>query len=170
MLAASFVVAGYLAGNQSFHNFLLHLGGLEYLGAFFAGMLFVSSFTIATSTVVIAILAENIHPLALGLIGASGAVIGDLLIFKVVKTYLTDELALLFGRQELFHLKSIAHSKYLGWTLPLIGVFVIASPLPDELGVSLLGLSKISDIKFILVSFLSNAIGILMVASVVKVF
>ena len=165
----SVLIAIILAQNQTFRDWLLNLGSLEYIGALIAGGLFVSSFTVAISTVVIAIMTENIHPMALALIGGVGAVMGDYLVFKLVRSHLQDELAMLFGKQETSHIKALLHTKYIAWTLPIIGVFIIASPLPDELGVSLLGMSKMSDARFILISYLSNSIGILMVASVAKV-
>lgn len=165
----SILIAIILAQNESFKNWLLNLGSFEYIGALFAGMLFVSSFTAAISIAVIAIMTQNLHPMALGLIGGVGAVMGDYLIFKLVRSNIQQELAMLFGKEATSHVKVLLHSKYIAWTLPIIGVFIIASPLPDEMGVSLLGISKISEARFILISYLSNAVGILMVASVAKV-
>lgn len=165
----SILIAIILGQNETFKGWLLGLGSLEYIGVLFAGMLFVSSFTAAISIAVIAIMTENINPVALGLIGGVGAVMGDYLVFKLVRSRLQEELAMLFGKQETSHIKALLHSKYIAWTLPIIGVFIIASPLPDELGVSLLGLSKMSEAKFILISYISNSVGILMIASVAKV-
>ena len=165
----SILIAIILAQNQTFKAWLLNLGSLEYIGALFAGMLFVSSFTVAISTVVIVIMTQNIHPMALALIGGVGAVMGDYLVFKLVRSHLQEELAMLFGKKETSHIKALLHSKYIAWTLPIIGVAIIASPLPDELGVSLLGISKMSEARFILISYLSNAVGILMIASVARV-
>lgn len=165
----SILIAIILAQNQDFKNWLLNLGSWEYIGALFAGMLFVSSFTAAISITVIAIMTENINPMALGLIGGVGAVAGDYLVFKLVRSNIQNELAMLFGKRATSHVKALLYSKYIAWTLPIIGVFIIASPLPDELGVSLLGVSKMSDAKFILISYLSNAVGILMIGSVAKV-
>ncbi|MBI2040079.1 hypothetical protein HYT18_03325 [Candidatus Microgenomates bacterium] len=165
----SILLAIILLENQTFKDWLLNLGTLEYIGALIAGMLFVSSFTAAISIVVIAIMTENINPMALGLIGGVGAVMGDYLVFKLVRSHLQEELAMLFGREETSHIKTLLRSKYIAWTLPIIGVFIIASPLPDELGVSLLGISKMSEARFILISYLSNSVGILMIASVAKV-
>ncbi len=165
----SVLIAIILAQNETFKSWLLNLGSLEYIGALLAGMLFVSSFTVAISTVVIAIMTQNLHPMAIALIGGVGAVMGDYLIFKLVRSNIQKELGLLFGKEATSHVKALIHSKYIAWTLPIIGVFIIASPLPDELGVSLLGISKMSEAKFILISYISNAVGILMIASVAKV-
>lgn len=165
----SILVAIYLGSNETFKSWLLHLGSLEYIGALIAGSLFVSSFTAAISIVVIGIMAQNINPMALALIGGVGAVMGDYLVFRFVRSHLGDELALLFGKSGTAYVKHVLKSKYIAWMLPILGAFIIASPLPDELGVSLLGMSKMSDARFILISYISNAIGILMIASVAKV-
>jgi hypothetical protein len=169
VILISILVAFFLGTSDAFKNWLLHLGSLEYIGALIAGFLFVSSLTTPISIVVIGIMTENINPMALALIGGVGAVIGDYLVFKLVKSHLSDELAMLFGKEGTSYVKHVLKSKYIAWTLPIIGAFIIASPLPDELGVSLLGLSKMSDARFILISYISNAVGILMIASVAKV-
>lgn len=168
-IVISIFIAIILGLNQAFKDWLLHLGSLEYIGALIAGALFVSSFTVAISTVVIAIMTQNIHPMALALIGGVGAVMGDYLIFKLVRSHLQAELAMLFGKEGTSYVKTMLRSKYIAWTLPIIGVFILASPLPDELGVSLLGISKMSEAKFILISYVSNSLGILMIASVAKI-
>lgn len=164
------IVAVFLAQNDTFHQILTQIESLEYIGAFLAGILFVSSFTIATATVVIAILAQDLNPFALALIGGAGAVIGDLIIFRFVKDHLTRELGLLLPREEKSHLKILLKSPYIAWMLPIIGGLIIASPLPDELGISLLGMANTSQTKLIVISYLSNAFGILAIASVAKVF
>ncbi len=169
LIVISVFVAIFLASNETFKGWLTSLGSLEYIGALLAGSLFVSSFTAAISIVLIGIMSDNINPMALALIGGVGAVMGDYLVFKFVKSHLQDELIMLFGKQETNYVKHILKSKYIAWMLPILGGFIIASPLPDELGVSLLGMSKMSDAKFILISYISNAIGILMIASVASV-
>lgn len=169
LLAIGVLIAIILAENDTFHSFLLHLGTLEYIGIVLGGMLFVSSFTVAIGVVIIGILAQDLHPLTIGLIGGIGAVIGDLLIFKYVRNHLKDELKLLFGKEGTSYVREVIHSKYITWTLPIIGIFIIASPLPDELGISLLGLTKMSETKFIIISYISNVLGILAVAAIAKV-
>jgi hypothetical protein len=170
LILLSCLFAALLAGNDSFNHFIRGLGTMEYIGAFVAGILFVSSFTVPISAVLISLLAQDINPLALGLIGGVGATIGDLLIFRYVRNNLSDELASLLSRQDRSHLKTLIRSPYIAWILPLLGGLIIASPLPDELGVSLLSLANISETKLMAISYLSNSLGILAIASIAKVF
>lgn len=169
LFLVSLVVAVFLAENQSFRNWLLGLKEFEYFGAFLAGILFVSSFTVATATVIIAILSDNLHPVIIGVLGGLGAMVGDYFIYRFLKDHIYQELNMLFGSKGSSYIKAVIHSKYIAWTLPIIGIFIIASPLPDELGVGLLGLSKISRTQFLAVTFLSNGLGILAIASVAKI-
>ena len=149
-----------------FHSFLLHLGSFGYIGAFIAGMFFVSTFTVATSALILFILAETLSPLEIGLIAGLGAVVGDVFIFRLVKDNLTNEIENIYNHMDRKkHLKKLFHSKYFNWMLPVLGSIIIASPLPDELGVSLMGIAKMNTLKFILLSYALNSIGIFLVVS-----
>lgn len=152
--------------NEPIHAFFSHLGTLGYVGAFFAGILFVSTFTVATGALILFILAESLHPLEIGVIAGLGAVCGDMIIFRYVKNNLLDELKSIYkivDRNK--RIKKLTNTPYFSWMLPVLGVIIIASPLPDELGVSLLGIAKMRTIPFMLVSFLLNSIGIFLVVS-----
>lgn len=160
------LLAFILSRIEAFHAFLLHLGSLGYLGAFLAGILFVSTFTVATGAVILFILAETLSPLEIGIVAGLGAVFGDFTIFRFVKDNLTDEFEDIYNNVDSrHHLIKLLHSKYFSWTLPIIGALIIASPFPDELGVTLMGISKMKIYKFLLVSFILNAIGIFLVVS-----
>jgi len=43
----------------------------------------------------------------------------------------------------------VLYLKYLSWSLPVIGAVIIASPFPDELGISLMGFSKMKTPYYI---------------------
>lgn len=167
----TFVLIGFLGAIllsrfEAFHSFLLHLGNLSYVGAFLAGMLFVSTFTVATGGLILLVLAETLSPTEIGLIAGLGAVVGDLTIFHLVKDNLAAEIADIYNHiDRKNHLKKVFHSKYFSWTLPVIGSVLIASPLPDELGVSLMGLSKTSTIRFVMISYILNSLGIFLIVS-----
>jgi uncharacterized membrane protein YdjX (TVP38/TMEM64 family) len=145
------------------HNILLSLGDLGYFGALIAGALFVSTFTAPTGAVVLLILAERLDLLELVFIAGFGGVLGDLIVFKFFKNNLAKEIGYLYHELGGHHLKKVWQSPYFNWTLPVIGALIIASPLPDELGVSLLGLSKMKTWQFIAISFAMNMLGVILV-------
>ena len=166
MVFIGILLAIILSRNSSFHSFLLHMGTLGYIGAFLAGILFVSTFTVATSALVLLTLAETLSPLEIGIIAGLGAVIGDMIIFNFIKDNLANEIEDIYEHLDTKqHLKKVFHSKYFSWTLPVFGAAIIASPLPDEMGISLINLSKMTPLKFILLSYLLNSIGIFLIVS-----
>lgn len=163
-LLVSFVAAFSLSRYEPFHTFLLNLGSLGYLGAFVAGVLFVSTFTFATGAVILLALAERLSPIEIGIIAGLGAVSGDFVIFRFIKDNLTEEVKNIYDRIDGdHHIKRVLHTKYFSWTLPVIGAIIIAAPFPDEIGVSLMGISKMKTYQFLLISFILNAIGIFLV-------
>lgn len=165
-LLLSFVLAFFVLRNGTMHNFLLHLGNFGYLGAFLAGVLFVSTFTVATGAIILLVLAETLSPIEIGIIAGFGAVVGDFVIFRFVKDDLAREIKSIYNQIDTnYHLKRVFQTKYFSWTFPVLGAAIIASPLPDEIGVSLMGISKLKTYQFLLISFILNAIGIFLVVS-----
>ena len=133
--------------------FLLNLGAWGYMGAFIAGILFVSTFTVATGIVILLVLAEKLSPIEIGLIAGLGAVIGDLTIFRFIKDGLIEEINPVYRRLGGDHITKILQTQYFSWTLPVIGAIIIASPFPDEIGVSLMGIAKMKTYQFVALSF-----------------
>jgi len=155
--------------NQWFHHFLLNLGKFGYLGAFLAGMLFVSTFTMMTGVLILLSLAKVLPAFPLVVIAGLGAVTSDYLIFAFVRNDVGKEVSLLYEELEKMgkknHLRKLVHTKYFGWMLQVVGAFIILSPLPDELGVSLLGISNIKSTRFLLISLCSHGLGMFLVVS-----
>jgi hypothetical protein len=54
---------------------------------------------------------------------------------------------------------------YFGWLAPVVGALVIASPLPDELGITLLGIARLRNWQFVVLSFIFNFAGIFAIVS-----
>jgi hypothetical protein len=160
LLALGVAVGLGLAASPFFHAWLLGLGGLSYAGVFVAGILFDSTFTVTTGIVVLTTLAARLSPLEATLCGAAGAMVGDYLIFRFIRTTLVREITPLYKKLGGDHLTHVLHSKYFSWSLPVIGVLIIASPLPDELGVTLLGLTTIKTHQLLSLSFVFNFSGI----------
>ncbi len=62
--------------------------------------------------------------------------------------------------------RKIFHLRFFRWLTFLIGGLIIASPLPDELGLTLLGFSKAKTSLFLILSFTFNFIGIILIGLV----
>ncbi|OGY63203.1 MAG: hypothetical protein A3I89_01055 [Candidatus Harrisonbacteria bacterium RIFCSPLOWO2_02_FULL_41_11] len=149
-------------------QFIDVLSQFGYFGAFIAGIFFVSTFTVVPAGTVLVLFADSHNIFLVTLFGALGSIIGDYLIFKFFKDGLTDELRQIFqkiGGDSIFRAHYIAHTKYFAWLGPVIGALIIASPLPDELGVGILGIYRLSTKKFIAITFLLDAIGIFLLVS-----
>lgn len=64
--------------------------------------------------------------------------------------------------------RALLHLRFFRWFTFFAGGLIITSPLPDELGISLLGFSKMKTLWFIPLSFSFNSIGILMIGAIAK--
>ncbi len=137
---------------------------LEALGSFISGIFFTSVFTVAPAAVTLGEIAQANSVWLVALFGALGALIGDLIIFRFVKDRLSKHLLELIkkkgGSKRLKHLLNL---KSFRWLTFFIGGLIIASPLPDELGVAILGFSNVKPSFFIAFSFISNFLGILLI-------
>lgn len=165
----SIFVAFFIAQSDEFYSFLHHIGQFEYLGAFVGGMLYVSTFTVATGAVILIFLSDTMPLWQLTLVASLGSIFGDFVIFKFVKDKLSVELELIYDQiDEKHHIAKLIHTKYFSWTLPVIGSAIIASPFPDELGVSLLGISKISTLRFMILTSFLDFVGIFALVAAAK--
>ena len=165
-LSVSIVIGIILLKNPTFREMLFHMGNLGYIGAFAAGLMSVSTFTVSIAAILLMLLAETLHPLEIGIIAGIGSVLGDLTIFHFIRNRgLSSEIRHIFQYFAGDKLHHIVHTKYFSWTLPVLGALIIASPLPDELGVSLMGISKMKTLQFTLLSFTLNTIGIILFVS-----
>jgi len=163
LLILSLALFFWFAEHPIVKNTISLINGFGYIGAFISGILFVSIFTVAPAAVVLFFLAETLNPLLVAVCAGAGAVIGDYLIFRFLRDRVFDELKPLFlsnGGNVLFKLFK---TPYFAWFLPLFGAFIIASPFPDEVGIGLLGASKLKNWQFLILTFLLNTVGIFLV-------
>jgi hypothetical protein len=129
-------------------------------GSFIAGMGFTSLFTLAPASVVLMEIAHVSSPLLVASIGAAGAVLGDLLLFMFVRRS-SEGAGMLLNKPIRRRLRFLLHHKLLHWVLPITGAIIIASPLPDELGLALMGFSRMRIRIFVPISYAMNFLGIL---------
>ena len=159
-LVISLLVSLFLSRNQYFINLLLNLGTFGYLGILIAGMLFVSTFTVSLGAVMLSIL-DSTYPVYLLLpLAGIGAVIGDLTIFRLIKLSLASDLTQLYNNLGGSKISHILHTSHFRWTIPVIGALIIASPLPDEIGIGILGIYNLKTSQFLVLSYILNSLGI----------
>lgn len=164
LLILSIAVFLFIADTEIVERLLSHASTFGYWSAGFAGMLFVSTFTIAPGTAILFHLAEEFDPYLIALFAGVGAVIGDLLIYRFFKGSIFKELTPLFNRFGGSHLVTLMHSPHFGWFTPVLGAAIIAIPiLPDELGIGLMGISKVKEWQFILLTYSLNVFGVLVI-------
>lgn len=160
ILLLSFLATYVFAQTYLYEAFLTNLQSVGYLGIFLVGAFFVSIFTVAPAMVVLVGLGEQYAPLILAPIAGAGAMFGDYVIFRFIREGVLDELKELIGAGNLDKILHPFRSRYFVWLLPLLGAIIIASPLPDEAGVAMMGISHIKRWAFMIISFLLNTIGV----------
>jgi len=163
-LALSFLFAIYILTSSFLKSFVNNLGIYSYLGAVMAGVFFAYAFTAAPATASFIILGQTNNPIIIGLLGGLGAMLADFLIFSYIKHHMSSDLKYIVKKTGITKLKKLRYTK-MGWIVPLFAGIIIASPLPDELGSFMFGISNYSTKKFLIYSFILNSIGITIVAS-----
>ena len=182
LFTVSILLAFYILKYKPIIGLIQGLSSLGYLAAFILGMLFTYALTSVPAAAVLYNLGGLLNPLVVAFVGAFGSVISDYLIFRFVRDKLLNEIKLLsdeinnitkpvtdilLPKNLLIILwKSISRSRIWKLIIPVIAGLIIASPLPDELGVALFGAAKYEPKKFIICSYFLNFVGILVISYV----
>jgi len=163
---AGFVLAIILSyvlfSNPSVNQFIQGLGELKIIGAFIAGMFYTFGFSSPFS----AGFFIDLNPqsiLLTGIAGGIGALIGDIIIFRFAKTYFKAEFKKLKSEKLIKSAGFVLNSFF----LYIIAAILIASPLPDEAGITIIaGLTKMKEYSLAIISITLNTIGILILISI----
>lgn len=162
LLFITFIIAYLLFSGRSHEPFQNFIVGLGYAGTFVTGILFVYGFTAAPATAIFLILAQHQNIYLASLIGGVGALVGDLFIFSFIRQSFADEIRRLSREKIVAYFHHNIPGFLKKYMLPVVAGFIIASPLPDEIGVTMLAASKVISTKiFAIVSYLLNTAGIM---------
>ena len=137
------------------------------LGIFLSGVMTAFGFTAPLGIGLL----SKINPsniLLATLIGTIGATVTDLLIFHTIKFSFSDELKQLEKTKTVKEIEKIVkknkHVKVAHYLLYILAGIIIVTPLPEELGISMLaGLTTINPIKFAITSFCIHGLAILFI-------
>ena len=168
IIGLSVIIAVLMVKTGALKSLLVSTQEIKFIGSFIAGIFFVSIFSAAPATVVLAEIAQSNSVFWVAFFGGVGALVGDLVIFRFIKDGLAEDFYHLVRKTKSERLVAIFKLKLFKWLVPFLGALVVASPLPDELGLMMMGLSNMKTSLFIPVSFLLNFLGILVIGFIAK--
>ena len=167
LLGVSIAVAVILVRTNVLAELLLSVGQMELLGSFIAGFFFTSIFTTAPAIVALGEIARVHDVVTVAAVGAVGAAAGDFFIFRFIRdSFASHVFELVRHRDAGRRIKIFLHRRLFRWASFFVGGLILASPLPDELGISLLGFSNMKTSWFVFFSLIFNFIGILIIGMV----
>lgn len=166
LLCCTFILAYVLYQMGLFDILPQYLHGHGYISMFLGGLLFSFGFTTPFAIAIFIAMADEVNPVLGALAAGFGAVLSDITIFEFIRFSFLDELhklrttAVFRWMSEKLHHESVPERirQYILWSVAGI---VIASPLPDEIGVTLLsGVTEIKPRPFAVACFTCNTVGI----------
>lgn len=170
IIGLSVVVAIILARSGVLQGFFGTIETFVILSSFIAGMFWTSAFTVAPASVVLIDLARTNHIFPVALAASVGAFFADLIIFRFIKDDLEEDI-MDFIQHSRFHIHRfhfLWKLKAFRWMFSILGAIIIASPLPDDIGLMIMGLSKTNTHFFIITSVLLNFVGLVVMLSIFK--
>ena len=163
ILAIVFAIG--LFATHTFERIVISLGDYGYVSAFVAGGFFAYTFTAPSAALYLVRLGEHLNPWVLAIIAGVGAMSSDLMLYRLVRDGLLSEIkslaTLIIPVHRMEQMENITKKKVFLWTMPFLASILIASPLPDELGVTLFGVINFKPKYLSVITFLLNALGIL---------
>lgn len=167
LLALCFLAA-YVLYHVGMFDWLGHrLNGHGYASVFLGGLLFSFGFTSPFGIAIFVEMAPEVNPFLAAPLAGLGAVISDLLIFDILRfSAFNREIRRLRSSHLLLWIHEKLHHEGISerirrWMLWSFAGIIIASPLPDEFGVSIVsGISKIPPRQFALICFTFNTVGV----------
>ena len=163
----SILLAWYMVTSDYPKLLLDKLLPYKLVAVFVAGALYSSFLTGPLAVAALLILSSHLHPVLVALVGGLGAMVTDVLI---VRTYrkLGGMLGTVYSRHAFKALGDYFREFHLDIVAVVAGMILIASPLPDELGLLFLGASKLSPLQLTASTFILNSIGILVIAVIAQ--
>jgi hypothetical protein len=157
----------WLWSSGTIEKFVLSMGEYGYLGAFIGGFFYSYGVTSPLAVVLFAAFSKDLNITVAAVLGGFGAMTSDYIIFKSVEETLKKPIQLTSHykikipkiKSKLFYILS-----------PLVAAIIIGSPLPDELAAVILGMEKLDDKAFVLLSFSFNLLGLLVIMLIARTF
>lgn len=168
ILLLSIALAVFFLESSYIRHLLEYAKGWEYIGSFISGIFFTSTFTALPATTVLFILGKRHNPFLISLTAALGAMVSDNLLLKFIKSEFEKNLYSFVIPSQTRALRKLLHTRAVYWMVAILAILVIASPLPDELGISMLSVIHFRVRHFLVISFIVNFVGIFIITSIAR--
>lgn len=166
----SIALALFFAQSSFFKQLLIATKKTKIIGSFIAGIFVASGFTAVPALVALAEIAQQNSVLQTAIIGGLGAFFGDLLIFLVLRKHFVQACTNAIENIKSAKIARIIKSKIFKPLMIILGACIIAAPMfPDEIGLTLMGISRMNTITFFLIIFPLQATGIFIVGSFARI-
>lgn len=162
VVGISLGVAIVAAQQRVFSELVASMDVPIWLAIVVAGVMYSSIFTVAPATVAFTQLATFAPVTEVVVLAGLGAMLGDAVVFRFFQGAIAAWVAQ--HRSARF----FNWPKRLQWWAIIAGAIIIASPLPDEIGIALMGLTPLQQRWFFPLSFGLNSAGILIIVLVGK--
>ncbi len=156
IFAAAIAVAVVITRSEGFRSLLLQLTPLSVVAELIAGGLYTSFLTVPISFSLLSVIAEHSNIYYIAAVGGVGATIGDYIIMRLI----------IHARQNMPISQPAKYSR-VGKSMPIqialtiVGLLCLATPVPDEIAMGILGITKIRLSAFIMLVYPAKSLGIL---------
>ncbi len=172
LILLSFLLSYLILTNSSLVLLIKRFEGIGYIGAFLVGIFFSYGITIAPALSSLIVIAKELNPIYIAILGALGAIISDYIIYSYVKKGVVNEIKHLSNELNIHPNFNKGVFKYTRKIAPYFAGIILASPFPtDELAAAIFSSVNISKKKFIIIAFTAKFIGLSLILGLInKVF
>lgn len=159
----SVIVTLILVKNGTIPDILQNLKEIKFLAGFIGGIFFVSMFTVVPATALLIGAMQEGSTVYVAFFAALGALAGEMIIFRFARDNVSKSLAEHIKSRREKRLARVMRSPLSKWLEGILGALIIISPLPDELGIMMMGLSGIKTYVFLPITLILNFLGIALI-------
>ena len=161
-IAVTIIVAAIFLATPAVGLFIENIGRQSGpLASFIAGAFYSTSVTAPAGAATLFFLGKVQNPILIALVGAFGAAITDFLLFKFLRRRASASVEYVAQH---FKTKYRKTRKTIRLLALIVAGLLIASPLPDELGIAILAAINFQVKRLFFMSYVLNFFGILAVA------
>ena len=162
IFVALMIISAFLLVNSGILETWASRGGVWWLVMGFVGGLFFTSFSAMPISVAIFIALSRVGiPIyEVALLGGVGAMIGDVGLLETLKVSILDDVLAYLAWKTHGAFKEVMHQPLIRVFAIIVGALIVASPLPDEIGLAMMGVTHLKVRSIMFISFVINTAAV----------